>query len=160
MLRRIVAVLMLGSLLLAACGGDDGDGATDGDSDGGDDGGIVGTIDAAECAQVAVAMAAAVQALPQAMTGNAPELGTSVEELQAFAEAAPEEIRADLQTIAEGYASVMQVLDDSGFDPTSGEPPSAEVIAQLTEAAEEVETEDFQAALGRVEAYLQGGCDG
>lgn len=160
MVRRIVAVLMLGSLLLAACGGDDGDGATDGGSDGGDGGGIAGTIDAAECAEVAAAMAAAVQGLPQAIAGDVPDLGTSVEELQAFAEAAPEEIRADLQTIAEGYASVMQVLQDAGFDPAGGEPPSAEVIAQITQAAAELETEDFRAALGRVEAYLQGGCDG
>lgn len=158
MLRRFVALLMLGSLLLAACGGDDGDGATDGGSDGGG-GGIVGTIDAAECAEVAAAMAAAVQALPQAMSGDAPELGTSVEELQAFAEAAPEEIRADLQTIAEGYTTVTQVLEDAGFDPTAGEPPSPEVIEQITQAAAELETEDFEAALGRVEAYLQGGCD-
>ncbi|HZD18586.1 MAG TPA: hypothetical protein VE669_10640 [Actinomycetota bacterium] len=169
MRRRLFAVLVLGSLVLASCGG--GDEAPDADTGGGNGAtseagatgastgaGGVGAIDATRCAEVAQAMAAAAAAVPQAMTGTAADLETSVEQLQAFASAAPEEIRADVQTIAEGYAELIAIFQESGYDPTSGQPPTAEQIAALTAAAEQLETQEFQAAVDRVDAYFAAEC--
>ena len=169
MLRRILALLVLASLLLAACGGDDGDGSDEGGGDGGEategDGGEatdgdVGIFDAGECAEVAAAMAAAAQAMPAAMSGSAADLEQSIEQFQAFADVAPDEIRDDMQTLAEGYARIGQILADADFDPTSGQPPSADVIAQLEQASQELNTAEFTAAAEHVSAYFESGCAG
>jgi hypothetical protein len=157
-----MALLVLASLLLAACGGDDGGGSEEGGGgDGGGDGGSdVGIFDAAECAEVAAAMAAAAQAMPAVMSGSAADLQQSIEQFQSFADVAPEAIRDDMQTLAEGYARFAQILADSGFDPASGQPPSPEVIAQLEQASQELNTEEFTAAAERVSAYFESGCAG
>jgi hypothetical protein len=156
MLRRIAVLLVLGSLLLAACGGDGDDG---GDTPGPDDGGGVGAVfDEARCAEVVQAMAAAAAAIPQSMSGDASGLEGSISQLEAFASAAPEEIRDDLRTIYEGYASVARAMADSGFDPASGEVPDAQTLAALQAAAAALDTSDFQAAADRVNAYFEQEC--
>jgi hypothetical protein len=168
-LRRLLILLVLGSLVLTACGGDDGgagdEGGTTGDvaadtgADAGEDGdGDVGAIDAARCAEVTAAMAAAANAVPQAFSGGGADLEASVEQLEAFAEAAPEEIRDDLLTIAEGYAKVIQAFADADFDPTSGEAPPPEVIAALEEATQQIDSGEFQAAADRVNAWFEEEC--
>jgi hypothetical protein len=152
-------------MLLAACGGDD-EGGSDEAGGGGDGGeatdgnGDVGIFDAAECAEVAAAMAAAAQAMPAVMSGSAADLEQSIEQFQAFAEAAPEEIRDDMQTLAEGYAQIAQVLADADFDPASGQPPSPETIAALEQASQALNSEEFTAAAERVSAYFESGCAG
>lgn len=169
MLRRFLALLVLASLLLAACGGDDGGGSDEGGGDGGEategDGGEatdgdVGIFDAAECAEVAAAMAAAAQAMPAVMSGSTADLEQSLEQFQAFAEAAPEEIRDDMQILAEGYARIAQALAEADFDPASGQAPPPEVIAALEEASQQMNTEEFTAAAERVSAYFESGCEG
>ncbi len=172
MLRRVLGMLVLASLLLAACGGGDdegggrprerrdrasgttassGDTAASGDT-GGD--GAVGAIDSAQCAEVAAAMAAAASALPAAFSGSTGDLDTSLEQMRAFAEAAPDEIQADMQTIVEGYAKIAEALQAAGFDPTSGEAPPPEVIAQLTQVSQELDSQEFTSAVGRVNAFF------
>lgn len=155
MLRRVVVMLLFGTMLLAACGRDE---AEDAAPVGGEDA-DVGAIDAARCAELVQAMAAAAAA-PQAATGGAADLEQSIEQLEAFAAAAPEEIRDDVQTIAEGYAEIADVFRDAGFDPASGEPLSAETIAALTAAAERLQTPEFQGAVDRVSAYFDAECQG
>jgi hypothetical protein len=166
MLRRVLALLVLGSLLLAACGGDGDEGSGDGGSaedgldnvGGGEDlGGVFGS---AQCAEVAAAMASAAGAAGAAFTGGAADLEASVEQMQAFADAAPDEIRDDLQLIYEAYAEFIQVMTDSGWDPTSGEAPPPEVIAQLDSASQALNAEEVQAASERVNAYIESGCEG
>lgn len=158
MLRRVVVLLVLGSMLLAACGGDDGGSSDEGT--GGDGGnGAIGAFGAAECAEVAAAMAAATQAATAAMTGGTGDVEQSVEQLEAFAENVPEEIRDDMATIAEGYRAVAEVLANADFDPASGQAPPPEVIAELQLATEELNSEEFQAAVARVGAYVQAGCE-
>lgn len=170
MLRRLAVMLVLGSVVLAACGGgndeaapgaetgaDGGTAAETGAGAGGETGGV-GTIDAARCAEIAQAMgAAAAAAIPQG-TGGTSDLGSSVAQLEAFAAAAPEEVRDDLQTVAEGYASFAQAFEDSGYDPASAQPPTAEQLAAITAAAEQLDSEEFQAAADRVSAYFEAGC--
>jgi hypothetical protein len=170
MLKRMIVMLVIGAFVLSACGGGDdepsgGDQGAGGETagqttggGGGDGDGAVSGIDAAQCAEVAAAMAAAAQGLPAAFSGSATDLDTSVEQLQAFASAAPEEIRADLQTIYEGYARVAEALSSSDWDPASGQAPPPEVIAQLQELSQELDSSEFQAAVERVNAYFEGGC--
>jgi hypothetical protein len=167
MLRRLFVLLVLGSLVLTACGGDDGGGSDGGGTDatgGGDatggDGDATGVFGAAECAEVAAAMAAAAQGAVAAMSGSTEEVQQSVEQLEQFSEDVPEEIRADLATIAEGYRAVTEALAGADFDPASGEAPPPEVIAALEQATQDLNTEEFQAAADRVNAYVQAGCEG
>jgi hypothetical protein len=155
---RFVVLLVVGAFLFAACGGGDDDGGGTTGAAGGDGGGIAGPLDAAECAQVVTAMAAAAAAVPQVMSGEVGDLSTSVEQLEAMASQAPEEIRDDLVTVAQGYAAYSQALQDSGWDPSSGEAPPPEVIAALTAAGQALDDADFQAASERVSAWFAENC--
>jgi hypothetical protein len=180
MLRRFVVLFAMSSLLLAACssgggedassGGDTGGatGATtasgetaSGETGGGSTGttGGAGSIDAAQCAEVAAAMSEAAQSMPDVFTGNTADLDQSLEQLRAFAAAAPEEIRADLQTVVEGYAKIVEALQQSGFDPASGQAPPPEVVAALTQASQELDSQEFKDAADRVNAYFAS-CNG
>lgn len=154
---RVVVLLVVGTFVFAACGGGDDDAGSGGTT--GDGGGVIaGPLDAAECAQVVSAMAAAAAAVPQVMSGEAGDLSTSVDQLEAMASKAPEEIRDDLLLVAQGYATYSQALQDSGYDPASGQAPPPEVIAALTEAGQTLNDADFQAASGRVSAWFAENC--
>ena len=158
-LSRFVAVLLVGAFVLAACGGgDDAETVSPAAGDGGDSGGVGGVFDAAECAQVVAAMSAAAAAVPQAMSGGAADLDQSLTQLQAFAEAAPEEIRADLVLVYEGYGAYMAAMQDAGYDPSSGEAPSAEAIAAMEAASQQLSDPAFTAASERVSAWFATNC--
>lgn len=167
---KLTVLLVLGAILMAACGG--GDDGTPADAGAGADGGAgtetgpgggagggdgLGAIDAARCAELLQAMAAAsAAAIPGA--GSASDLETTVAQLEAMAEVVPEEIRDDMRTVAEAYAMITRAYAESGYDPTSGEPPTAEQIAALTAVAEQLEDEDFVAASERVSTWFETEC--
>jgi hypothetical protein len=157
---RFVAVLIVGAFVLAACGGgDDPETVSPAAGDGGGDTGEVGgAFDAAECAQVVSAMAAAAAAAPAAMSGGAGDLSQSLDQLQAFAEGAPEEIRADLVLVYEGYGVFATAMEDAGYDPSSGEVPPPEVIAAIGAASEQLSDPEFTAASERVNAWFATNC--
>ena len=159
-LSRFVAVLIVGAFLFAACGGgDDAETVSPAAGDGGGDTGEVGGVfDAAECANAVAAMSAAAAAVPQAMSGSAGDLDQSLAQLQAFAEAAPEEIRADLLLVYEGYGEFMAAMQDAGYDPSSGEAPPPEAIAAMQEASLKLSDADFTAASERVNAWFATNC--
>ncbi|MEO8422835.1 MAG: hypothetical protein ABI595_02855 [Actinomycetota bacterium] len=155
---RFVALLVVGAFVLASCGGGD-ETDTPAPGDGGDGGGaIAGPLDAAECAKVVTAMAAASAAIPQVMSGEVGDLSTSVEQMEAFAATAPEEIRVDLATVAQAYSAYSAALEGSGWDPSSGEAPPPEVVAALTAAGQELQNADFVAASDRVQAWFAENC--
>ena len=157
---RFVAVLIVGAFVLGSCGGgDDPETVSPAGGDGGGDTGVVGgAFDAAECAQVVAAMSAAAAAVPAAMSGGAGDLSQSLDQLQAFAEAAPEEIRADLVLVYEGYGAFVAAMQDAGYDPSSGEAPSAEMIAAMEAASQQLSDPDFTAASDRVSAWFATNC--
>jgi hypothetical protein len=62
--------------------------------------------------------------------------------------------------LAEAYARMGQILADSGFDPASGQPPSAEAMAALQEAGDELNSAELQAASERINAYFAAECPG
>jgi hypothetical protein len=156
---RFVVVMIVGVFVLAACGGGGGSEVASPAADVGGDGGAVGgAFDAAKCAQVVTAMSAAAAAVPQAMSGEAGDLSQSLAQLQAFAEAAPEEIRADLLLIYQGYGEFMAAMQDAGYDPSSGEPPPPEAIAAMQQATTKLQDPDFTAASDRVSAWFAENC--
>jgi hypothetical protein len=153
-LSRFVAVLIVGAFVLAGCGGGDGTDAASPAAGGG----AAGAFDATQCASVVSAMSAAAAAVPAAMSGGAGDLSTSLDQLQAFAEAAPEEIRADLLLVYQGYGDFMAAMQDAGYDPSSGQPPSAEVIAAMQVASQKLADPEFHAASDRVNAWFAENC--
>lgn len=158
-LSRFLAVLIVGAFVLAACGGgDDADTVSPAAGDGGDTGGVGSAFDAAECAQVVAAMSAAAAAVPQAMSGEAGDLSTSLAQLQAFAEAAPEEIRADLTLVHQGYGEFVAAMQDAGYDPSSGEAPPPEAIAAMQAASLKLSDPAFTAASEHVSAWFATNC--
>ena len=102
-------------------------------------------------------MASATAAMPLAMTGGAANLQQSIDQLDAFANAAPTEIRADLKTVAAGYAKVAKVLKDSGY--TAGQTLTPAAIQAFQKASTELDTDTFRAASDRVDAWFEKECD-
>ena len=68
----------------------------------------------------------------------------------------PEEIRADVQTLADAYGQYIAVLQDAGLEP--GEIPSAEQAQELSEALESVGTADVTAASERLSTWTTENC--
>jgi hypothetical protein len=161
------AMVVVGAIMLAACGG--GDGSSTGSAAGGagDTGGAsevasgpAGAFDVAECAQAVSAWAAAAAAVPAAASGSAADLQTSLDQLQAFAAAAPEAIRDDLMLVYQAYGEFVKAMQDTGFDPTSGEVPSAETIAAMEAASQKLDDPELTAASDRVSAWFAANCGG
>jgi hypothetical protein len=159
---RFISVMIVGAFVLAACGGGDGTDATSpaaGDGGDGGGGGVAGgAFDVAQCAQVVAAWSAAAAAVPAAMSGGAGDLSTSLAQLQAFADKAPEEIRADLITVYQGYGDFVAAMQAAGYDPSSGQPPPPEAIAAMEQATQTFQDPDFQAASDRVSAWFATNC--
>jgi hypothetical protein len=167
---RSVAYLLAGTLLLAACGGDGEESASPTpaavtssstaptEPTQSEDAGDPTVFGAAECAEALSAWGSAQAAAAQAVTSSPDDLDLSIAELEAFADAAPEEIREDLTLIYEAYGEFLQALEDSGYDPTSGEAPSAETIAAITAASEQLSEPELTAASDRVTAWFDDNC--
>jgi hypothetical protein len=49
-------------------------------------------------------------------------------------------------------------MKEAGYDPSSGQPPSAEVLAAMQAASVELQDADFVAASARVSAWFQSNC--
>ena len=90
----------------------------------------------------------------QAVTGATDEEAT--EAFSEFADDVPEEIRADVQTLADAYGQYIAVLQDAGLEP--GEIPSAEQAQELSEALESVGTADVTAASERLSSWTTENC--
>ena len=157
---RFVAVVIVGAFVLAACGGGDSSSAASPAVSASSGGGssVAGGAFAAQCAQVVTAMSAAAAAVPASMSGGAGDLSTTLDQLKSFADAAPEEIRADLMTVYQAYGEFMSTMQDAGYDPSSGQPPSPEVIAAMQQATQKFQDPEFIAASGRVQAWFATNC--
>jgi glutathione S-transferase len=102
-------------------------------------------------------MVSASAAVPLAMTGGAANLQPSIDQLEAFAAAAPAEIRDDLKTVAAGYAKVAKVLQDSGY--IAGQPLSPAAIQAFQKVSTELDNATFKAATDRVTNWFDKECD-
>jgi hypothetical protein len=128
--------------------------STDEDTDTGD----LGNFDfsSEECQQLAAAGSRFGEAVSGATSGA--DLADEADAFQEFADAAPEEIRDDMQTLAEAYDAIVAALSD--IDLQAGETPSAEQVAQLTQALSSIDQTGVQGASERIATWAQENCSG
>ena len=70
----------------------------------------------------------------------------------------PEEISADVETLAAAYGQYIEVIQDVGLQP--GEIPTAAQAQELQQALQSVGTEDVTAASERLSAWTEENCSG
>jgi len=102
-----------------------------------------------------LAFLGAAAAIGQAFSGATGDLDQS-EFFEEYADRVPEDIKADLQTMADTGAAASNAYSDLNGAP--GETPSAEQMAQYTAALEAIDQEEYQAAATRVGAWTEEVC--
>lgn len=107
-----------------------------------------------ECQDLVNAGNAFGQAIGSATSGA--DLSDEADAFQEFASNAPEEIREDMQTLADAYEDIVAVLADVDLDP--GATPSAEQIAQLTQALASIDQTEVTAASERIGVWANENC--
>lgn len=176
--RRLLVVFVAFAVLVGACGGDD-DAAQDATTDtpaatttaappaGAGDGGSVdlGDVFSGDCRDavggVAAAMGAYTTGLASAFTGqlDESELEAAEDQLRRLSEEAPDELKDDLDVIANALAEFYRAFADIGFDPSGGQTPTPEQIEQLGQIAEQFDSADLQAAGDNVTAWFAANCN-
>ena len=134
------------------------DETTDGETTDETDTGDVGDFDfsSEECQQLAAAGSEFGEAISGATSGA--DLSDEADAFQEFADNAPEEIREDMQTLADAYDEIVAALADIDLDP--GATPSAEQIAALTQALSSIDQAGVTEASTRIGTWAQENCTG
>lgn len=186
--RRVGALLLAATLAtgLAACGGDDDEGAedvaledvdddsadsdaededADDEADSDDDADEATDVDediteglfGEGCAEFLNVFGALGGAIGGAFDEDA------AEQFEQFVDDAPEEIRDDLETVAEGYAEFAAILEDAGLDvenPEGFDPSDGEAVAAFTEASEIFNSSEFVDANTAISEFVDDNCAG
>ncbi|HEY5890305.1 MAG TPA: hypothetical protein VIW94_06365 [Acidimicrobiia bacterium] len=169
---RVLAVLLL-SLVVASCGGAADDETTTAPSSDVD----VTTTTAAmpegedsegpdsfssTCLEATQGMAAAMSAystgLAQAFGGSFDDesLQMTADQLEAMAEAAPDEIKDDLGVLAAALSAFYTALAETGYE--AGSTPNAEQLAQLSALSESIDNEAFEEASDNINDWFDSNC--
>jgi hypothetical protein len=171
-MRWLALVVLALALVAGGCGG------SDDESSAADDTTIEETTTAAEetteetssddvddfdfadedCQALVAAFVGVSQAFAAAATGSGDDLSGQAEAFAEYAEKVPEEIRADVQTLAGAYDQYIEVIQDAGIEP--GEIPTAAQAQQLQEALQDVGGEDVTAASERLNTWTTENCTG
>ena len=109
-----------------------------------------------ECRSLVAAFLGVSQAFAGAAGGSNEELQEQAEAFAQYADDVPEEIQADVQTLADAYGQYIEVIQDAGIEP--GEIPTAEQAQELQEALASVGTADVTAASERLSAWTTENC--
>jgi hypothetical protein len=167
--RRAVLLgllLLLVAGLLGGCGGGDDDesaepsasASADADVDADADADVGDLFNSSRCAREVQRMAEAQAAALQAVTGNVDTVEEAADAFEEMADAAPSEIKDDMRILAEVYTEYGEIVAESNFDPSSGQPPSSEALEKLQEASEKFNDERFTEASERVSKWFQEEC--
>ncbi len=165
---RWLSILVLALALVAAgCGGGDDDSSaadtttveettTEETTDDGT--ATTGDFDFADedCRGLVAAFLGVSQAFAAAAGGSNEELQEQAEAFSDFADDVPEEIRADVQTLADAYGQYLDVIQEAGIQP--GEIPTAEQAQELSDALQAVGTADVTAASERLGTWTTENC--
>ena len=167
----VLAVLAL-AFAGAGCGGGDDESASDTDTteitdsigtdetteetdETGDDGSTdTGDFASEDCQELLTASQALGEVLSGANTGE--ELDEASERFQEFADQVPEEIRDDVQVLAEVYEQYAEVFAD--LDLQAGETPSAEQVQELTAALATIDQQAVTEASTNLTTWSQENC--
>jgi hypothetical protein len=173
---RWLSVLVLALALVAAgCGGDDDESSASADTTveetttttdttdettTDDDAATAGDFDFADedCQALVAAYLQVSQAFAAAATGTTEGLSDQADAFAEFADEVPEEIRADVQTIATAYGQYIDALQSAGIEP--GEIPTAEQAQELQDALQDVGSADVTAASERLGVWTTENCTG
>ncbi len=171
---RWLSILVLALALVAAgCGGSDDDSAASDDTaveettttetttddtttdDGSTDTDADFNFADEDCRSLVAAFVAVGSALSSGGAGS-DDLAEQTEAFAALADDVPEDIRADVETLAAAYGQYAEVIQDAGIEP--GEIPTAEQAQELAAALESVGTADVSAASERLNAWTTENC--
>lgn len=170
---RRLAVLLVAALALVAagCGGGDGSDEASGDTDT-----VVvetttddmtttedtatdttsGDVDTSGLTGQCAELAGLGSRLAAALGGQQAEAADVARLFDELADQVPDEIEADWQVLAENFQEVAEALE--GVDLSSGETPSADVLARLQELSATFNSEEMQRAAANIEAWAQENC--
>ena len=109
-----------------------------------------------DCQGLVAAFLGVSQAFAAAAGGPNDELSEQAEAFSEFADDVPEEIKADVETLAAAYGQYIDVIQDAGLEP--GQVPTAAQAQELQQALESVGTEDVTAASERLGAWTEENC--
>ena len=178
-LRRGLVALVAVVLIASACGGDDDAAADDPSEDpgitttagsGDDDASAGGDVDLSDlfsgrCQEAAAGIAAAMSAYSTGLASifggelDEDELQASADQLQSLAAGAPDELKDDLDVIAQALTEFYGAFADIGFDPTSQEGLTAEQLEQLGALAEQFDDSAYQAAADNISTWFDANCN-
>jgi hypothetical protein len=175
--RVLVACLV--ALLVVSCGGEgEGEDTTttqaadletttttaasqEGDADETGDSGDLGDLSTV-CLEATQAMAEAASSystgLAEAFSGTLDDeaLQVAADQLQAMADAAPDEIKDDFMMIADAMAAFYEAFGEMGYEP--GAAPTPEQAEQLAQLAETFDNDAFNEASLNIEAWFEENC--
>jgi len=122
-----------------------------------DSNGSTGSFASAKnCLAFAGVAAKIASAMAPASSGSDPK---AVEhEFQALAAAAPSEVKADFQTLADAFSGYMTALSNSGYKLGSTTPPTAAQMAALAQATKVFGTSKLKAAEQHLQAWAKANC--
>jgi ABC-type Zn uptake system ZnuABC Zn-binding protein ZnuA len=112
---------------------------------------LSGILDDEDCLALAGIGATIAQALSGATSGNA-----NTEELQQLVDKVPDEIQADVQTLADAFGQYAAKLKDIGIK--AGSTPSAAQLQQLQAAIASLDQQKLTAASNHIEAWAKDNC--
>jgi hypothetical protein len=114
---------------------------------------LSGILNDKDCLALAGVGATIAQAFSGATGGNA-----NTEELQQLVDKVPDEIQADVQTLADAFGQYAAKLKDIGIK--SGSTPSAAQLQQLQAAIASLDQQKLTAASNHIEAWAKDNCSG
>lgn len=103
-----------------------------------------------------LALASVGATIAQAFAATGGDSG-STEDLQALADKVPNEIKADVQTLAAAFAEYADKLQEIGVQ--AGATPTAEQVQQLQAAIASLDQAELTAASNRIEAWAKDNCE-
>jgi hypothetical protein len=107
-----------------------------------------------DCQNMVKAFIGLSAAVGAASTGQ--DVSSDVEQFAKYIDEVPDEIQADVRTIAGAYNEFVDKLKDIGY--TAGEVPSADQLQQLQEAAKSMDDPAVREASDRLSAWTSKNC--
>jgi hypothetical protein len=116
-----------------------------------------GSFASGDCRELVQSSEELTQALSATGSGTG-NLKDAAKVFQEFVDKAPDEIKADLQVLADAYVVYADALGD--LDLKAGETPSPETLAKLQQAASKIDNAKVTAASQRLSTWAEENCPG